>query len=83
MTDLYTRVLVWLDQVGDVQLPPWASSPAAFVQKNREALESEHVSAHLHEWINLIFGYKQQGDEAIKANNRTWTMCIALLSCEH
>ncbi|TYZ58484.1 hypothetical protein PybrP1_004189 [[Pythium] brassicae (nom. inval.)] len=56
-------------RVGDVHLPPWASSPAAFVQKNREALESEYVSAHLHEWIDLIFGFKQQGEEAIKADN--------------
>uniref|UniRef100_K3WM84 BEACH domain-containing protein n=1 Tax=Globisporangium ultimum (strain ATCC 200006 / CBS 805.95 / DAOM BR144) TaxID=431595 RepID=K3WM84_GLOUD len=56
-------------RVGDVVLPPWASNPADFVRKNREALESEYVSAHLHEWINLIFGYKQQGEEAIQANN--------------
>lgn len=33
------------------------------------ALESEHVSAHLHEWIDLIFGYKQRGKDAVSANN--------------
>ncbi len=27
------------------------------------------MSAHLHEWIDLIFGYKQRGAEAIKADN--------------
>uniref|UniRef100_A0A8C2G067 Neurobeachin-like 2 n=1 Tax=Cyprinus carpio TaxID=7962 RepID=A0A8C2G067_CYPCA len=31
--------------------------------------ESEHVSAHLHEWIDLIFGYKQRGPEAVEALN--------------
>jgi len=50
-------------------LPPWASSAAEFIQINRDALESEHVSAHLHLWIDLIFGYKQQGSEAEAANN--------------
>uniref|UniRef100_A0A8C2FWZ2 Neurobeachin-like 2 n=1 Tax=Cyprinus carpio TaxID=7962 RepID=A0A8C2FWZ2_CYPCA len=29
----------------------------------------EHVSAHLHEWIDLIFGYKQRGPEAVEALN--------------
>lgn len=31
--------------------------------------ESEYVSAHLHEWIDLIYGYKQKGEEAEKAYN--------------
>ena len=34
-----------------------------------KALESDYVSAHLHEWIDLIFGYKQTGKEALKAHN--------------
>lgn len=40
-----------------VKLPPWADNPVDFIHKHRKALESEHVSAHLHEWIDLIFGY--------------------------
>ncbi|CAJ1848050.1 unnamed protein product [Sphenostylis stenocarpa] len=52
-----------------VKLPAWAESPVDFVHKHRMALESEYVSANLHEWIDLIFGYKQQGKEAIAANN--------------
>jgi factor associated with neutral sphingomyelinase activation len=35
----------------------------------REALEGEIVSANLHKWIDLIFGYQQKGEEAIEANN--------------
>ena len=56
-------------RVHDVGLPPWASSPADFVRKHHAALESDYVSAHLHEWIDLIFGYKQTGAEAVKADN--------------
>ena len=56
-------------KLGDVILPPWASSPEEFVRLNREALESDHVSAHLHEWIDLIFGYKQKGRAAVDAAN--------------
>ena len=55
--------------VEDVTLPPWAHSAADFLSKMRQALESDYVSQHLHEWIDLIFGYKQKGEEAIKADN--------------
>ncbi|XP_076336883.1 protein FAN-like isoform X2 [Tachypleus tridentatus] len=56
-------------KVGDVELPPWAEDHYGFVQTLREALESDFVSQHIHEWIDLVFGYKQQGEEAVKANN--------------
>ncbi len=55
--------------VNDVELPPWASSPEEFVRKHRSALESEYVSAHLHEWLDLIFGYKQRGQQALESHN--------------
>ena len=35
----------------------------------RKALESDYVSRNLHNWIDLIFGYKQRGEEAEKALN--------------
>ena len=52
-----------------VELPSWANSPEEFVYLHRKALESEYVSLHLHEWIDLIFGYKQRGQAAIDAHN--------------
>ncbi|KAG5896999.1 hypothetical protein JTB14_010751 [Gonioctena quinquepunctata] len=62
-------------KVGDVQLPPWASSPAEFINILRKALESDIVSKNLHNWIDLIFGYKQKGGEAIEANNLFYHLC--------
>ncbi|CAD5124378.1 unnamed protein product [Dimorphilus gyrociliatus] len=56
--------------LGDVALPAWAKNdPREFVRMHREALESDFVSANIHHWIDLIFGYKQQGDEAVEAMN--------------
>ena len=56
--------------LNDVQLPPWAqNSPEEFIRLHRLALESDYVSAHLHKWIDLIFGYKQTGQAAIDAFN--------------
>ncbi|CAF1031400.1 unnamed protein product [Rotaria sordida] len=56
-------------RVGDVLLPPWAENERDFVYKMRLALESDYVSQHLHEWIDLIFGYKQRGEEARQTDN--------------
>ena len=58
------------EELGDVRLPPWANgSPRVFILKHREALESEPVSRSIHAWIDLIFGYKQTGPNAEKADN--------------
>jgi hypothetical protein len=40
----------------DVKLLRWASDAPEFVYVHRKAIESEFVSLHLHEWINLVFG---------------------------
>ena len=59
-----------LSNTQQVRLPCWArDSPEEFVRIHREALESEFVSQHLHHWIDLIFGYKQRGKNAERANN--------------
>jgi WD40 repeat protein len=55
--------------VDDVELPKWAKNAHDFVRINRMALESEFVSCQLHQWIDLIFGYKQRGPEAIRNCN--------------
>lgn len=57
-------------KINDVVLPRWAKGSAdVFVSKMRAALEGNIVSASLHQWINLIFGVKQRGPAAVKANN--------------
>jgi factor associated with neutral sphingomyelinase activation len=46
-------------RVEDVELPAWAQGKSSvFVARHREALESMHVSCHIHMWIDLIFGVK-------------------------
>lgn len=57
-------------QLNDVVLPTWAKGdPKEFIRLHRLALESDYVSAHLHEWIDLIFGFKQTGQAAIDSVN--------------
>eukprot|EP00850_Spirogloea_muscicola_P000652 SM000002S05732 [mRNA] locus=s2:1945598:1951529:+ [translate_table: standard] len=55
--------------VGDVLLPPWADGPDDFVAKHAFALECDYVSRRLHQWIDLIFGFKQKGEAAEAADN--------------
>ncbi|KAL3924923.1 MAG: hypothetical protein SGILL_000744 [Bacillariaceae sp.] len=58
------------DVLGDVVLPPWAKgSSEKFIEVMRNALESDICSSMLPDWIDLIFGRKQQGPEAIAAHN--------------
>ncbi|CAG8477948.1 2875_t:CDS:10 [Funneliformis caledonium] len=53
----------------DLQLPMWASSAEEFIRIHSEALESDHVSSHLHQWIDLTFGCKLSGKDAVESKN--------------
>jgi len=56
--------------ISDVMLPPWAdNNPYKFIEVMREALECDLCSKMLPSWIDLIFGFKQRGPEAVYAQN--------------
>ena len=57
-------------EVNDVILPPWAKSPIEFIYFHRKALESEYVSMHLNQWIDLIWGDKQRSYESLNVYQR-------------
>ena len=57
-------------RVHHVTLPPWSNNDARlFIFIHRQALESSYVSANLPYWIDLVFGFKQRGNDAVKACN--------------
>ncbi|KAF8358841.1 sorf-2 [Pristionchus pacificus] len=54
-----------------LEVPSFAGNgtPEGFIHWHRAKLESDEVSAHLNEWIDLAFGYQLSGDAAVRALN--------------
>ena len=66
------------DVVDDVKLPKWAlGDPRLFSKMNMKAMESSLVSEKINEWIDLIFGYRQKGTEAIEHCNMLRGVCYS------
>ncbi|EAX99693.1 Beige/BEACH domain containing protein [Trichomonas vaginalis G3] len=53
----------------NVKLPPWARDADDFVWKMRSALESNQIRETIPDWIDLVWGYKSRGQNAVEANN--------------
>ena len=51
------------------RVPRSPACPPHLASARRQALESPHASRELPDWIDLVFGHKQQGEAAVEALN--------------
>lgn len=70
-------------EVDDFILPEWSEDdPRKFTLIFKKILESAKISQNLNYWIDLIFGYKMNGIEAIKNYNTFRKACYELTTEE-
>ena len=53
----------------DEVITPCGSDHFDFIVRMKKGLEGEYVNKNIWNWIDLIFGYKQKGKEALKIKN--------------
>ena len=62
--------------IDNVIIPLWGKhSPRIFCKILKKSLESKYVSININNWIDLIFGYKQNGKNAEKYYNILRDVC--------
>ena len=66
-------------EVNDFVLPKWSGDdPRKFILVLKKLLESKKISENINYWIDLIFGYKMNGIEAIKSFNTYRKACYPI-----
>ena len=66
-------------KVSDVELPQWSQNdPRLFVLIHKKIFEHKIVSENLNKWIDLIFGYRQQGQGAVEVCNTYRQACYPI-----